>query len=146
MGTRLRHAPFTPADFDRPFGCPPDEPVRPPIVLDLPVPQSVNRLRRIDWQTTNGKKKAWLRAADMLVMAKGKLPPAIIGPWEMSVTMSENLWRIDPDNGLKELIDFCRRINLIENDSPRFARRIVLEWGEAPEGVRVTIRPAGVSA
>lgn len=120
--------------------------MRPPIVLDLPVPQSVNRLRRIDWQTTNGKKKAWLRAADMLVMAKGKLPPAIIGPWEMSVTMSENLWRIDPDNGLKELIDFCRRINLIENDSPRFARRIVLEWGEAPEGVRVTIRPAGVSA
>ena len=60
----------------------------------------------------------------------------------MSITMSESLWRIDPDNGLKCLIDFLRRIDLIENDSPRFARRIVLQWGKAPEGVRVEIQAA----
>lgn len=135
--------PFTAADFDRPFGCPPDAPKpRAPIVLDLPVPQSVNKTRRVHWASMAAK-TAWLHTSDMLVMAIRPKPLSIIGPWEMVITMSDKLWLIDPDNGIKDIIDFCRRIDLIENDSPKFARRIVLEWGEAPEGCRVTIRPAG---
>jgi hypothetical protein len=121
---------------DRPFAVP----ERAPIVLDLPVPPSVNKVRKVDWAAAR-QHRSWIAAADALVMSQG-LPRAIIGPWEMSVQMSDALWLIDPDNGLKCLIDFCRRIELIENDSPRFARRIVLEWGDAPEGVRVTIREA----
>ncbi len=143
-----RAAPFTAADFtDRPFGLPAghsvgvNDMVRAPIVLDLPVPKSVNNSRRINWSGMPAK-QSWLKEADALVMAKGRLPPAIIGPWTMVVTMNEDRWRLDPDNGLKDIIDFCRRLELIENDSPRFAREITLRWGEAPEGCRVTIRPA----
>lgn len=116
-------------------------PARAPIVLDLPVPPSVNKVRKVDWAAAR-QHRSWIAAADALVMSRGRLPPAIIGPWKMVVTMSDALWLIDPDNGLKCLIDFCRRIDLIENDSPRFAREITLRWGEAPEGVRVTIRSA----
>lgn len=114
---------------------------RAPIVLDLPVPRSVNNSRRINLAGLPGK-TAWVKAADSLVMAKGKLPTAIIGPWSMVVTMNEAMWRLDPDNGLKDIIDYCRRLELIENDSPRFAREIILRWGDAPEGCRVTISPA----
>ncbi len=135
--TARRSLPF-PDTADRPFGLAADVA---PIVLDLPVPQSVNKTRRVHWSSLAAK-NSWLHAADLLVMATRPRPKAIIGPWEMTVTMSDRLWRIDPDNGLKELIDFCRRIDLIENDSPQFARRIVLEWGDAPEGCRITIRPA----
>ncbi len=135
--TARRSLPF-PDTADRPFGLAAD---RPPIVLDLPVPPSVNRTRRVDWRSA-GNSARWMAEADALVLSQGKLPPAVIGPWEMSITMSDELWRIDPDNGLKCLIDYCRRLDLIENDSPRFARRIVLEFGEAPEGCRITIRPA----
>jgi Holliday junction resolvase RusA-like endonuclease len=109
------------------------------IVLDIPPPISVNKTRRIDYRSM-GPKADWVVAADTCVMLKGRLPTAIKGPWELTVTMGEG-WRIDPDNGLKEIIDYCRRLNLIENDSPKFARRIVMEWGEAPEGCRVTIKP-----
>lgn len=114
------------------------------IVLDLPVPPSVNKTRRVDWAKKNSV-RTWVQEADGLVRSQGRLPTAIFGGWEMTVTMSNDLWLIDPDNGLKCLIDYCRRLELIENDSPRYARRIVLEWGEAPEGVRVTIKPAGVA-
>jgi Holliday junction resolvase RusA-like endonuclease len=129
MKSRTAHVPFLPPLAAK------------PIVLDLPVPPSVNRTRKVDWRARSATAR-WLAQADALVMSQGRLPPAIIGPWEMSITMSESLWRIDPDNGLKCLIDFFRRISLIENDSPRFARRIVLQWGDAPEGVRVEIRAA----
>jgi hypothetical protein len=125
-----------PSMADPPFACPPD-----PIILDLPVPPSVNKTRKINWRAASASTR-WIAAADALVMSQGRLPPAIFGPWEMLVTMSADHWLIDPDNGLKFLIDYCRRLDLIENDSPRFARRIVLEWGEAPEGCRITIKPA----
>lgn len=119
-------------------------PERAPIVLDLPVPVSVNRTRRVNYAGMPAK-RTWMQEADCLVMAAGRLPTAIVGPFELTVTMNEKSWRIDPDNGLKELIDFCRRLNLIENDSPRFVRKITMEWGEAPEGCRVTIKPTTIS-
>jgi hypothetical protein len=40
-------------------------------------------------------------------------------------------------------IDLLRSLEIIADDGPRFARRIVIEWGSAPEGCRLTLRQAG---
>jgi Holliday junction resolvase RusA-like endonuclease len=55
--------------------------------------------------------------------------------------LSEHHTKIDLDNGLKALIDYLRRIELIEDDSHKHMRRLVVEWGIAPMGCRVTVRP-----
>jgi len=80
------------------------------IVLDLPIPISVNATRRKDW-TTHAAARAWMRAADNALM--GKLPPAIIGPFEIHILVS-NKCRNDLDNCAKSVIDYCDRIDLIE--------------------------------
>jgi hypothetical protein len=44
------------------------------------------------------------------------------------------------DNPLKALVDVVRRWGFVTDDSPKYLRKLVVEWGEAPEGVRVTVR------
>jgi hypothetical protein len=56
------------------------------------------------------------------------------------VVLSEHHCKIDLDNGLKALIDYLRRIELIEDDSPKHMRRLVVEFGLAPMGCRVVVR------
>lgn len=128
-----------PSMADPPFACPPD------IVLDLPAPPSVNRTRKIDWK---GKRAitSFENVADAYVMAaKGRsnspLKLAKIPRFELLITLSETHTRIDLDNGLKALIDYLRRIELIEDDSPKHMRRLTIEWGRAPFGCRVTVKP-----
>jgi hypothetical protein len=41
------------------------------IVLDLPVPPSVNRTRRVDWRSMARRRK-WESAADTLALLNGK--------------------------------------------------------------------------
>jgi hypothetical protein len=36
---------------------------------------------------------------------------------------------------------YARRIELVRDDSPRYLRRLVVEWGEVPTGCRVTLTP-----
>jgi Holliday junction resolvase RusA-like endonuclease len=113
------------------------------IQLDLPPAVSVNRTRRVDFG--NRQSKEWVRRADAMVhLAKCrpdnplKLVP--VSRFELRVVLNEKN-RLDLDNSLKLVIDFLRRINLIVDDSPKHMRRIVVEMGEAPTGVRVTIIP-----
>jgi len=124
---------------DPPFAVPPD------IVLDLPAPPSVNRTRRIDWK---GKRQltAWGNVADAYVLAaKGRSRSPLvlrkIQRFELHILISENHTKIDLDNGLKALIDYLRRIELIEDDGPKHMRRLVVEWGAARHGCRVTVKP-----
>jgi Holliday junction resolvase RusA-like endonuclease len=124
-----------------PFALPAD------MVLDLPPPPSVNRTRRIDWAARRTV-KAWENVADaFLLAAKGRerepLKPAKFSRFELLVTMSESMNRIDLDNGLKCLIDYLKHAGLIEDDGPNHMRRIVVEFGRAPFGVRVTVRACG---
>jgi len=125
---------------DLPFLPPPDK----VIALDLPPPLSVNRTRRINWAAKRGIDK-WLRAADMHVMANGgvrrlgKLP----GQFEVRIVINEKRCKCDTDNVAKILIDYCRRLQLIVDDSPKYMRRLIIEWGDAPSGCRVTIREWG---
>jgi Holliday junction resolvase RusA-like endonuclease len=108
------------------------------IILDLPAPLSVNRTRRIDWSAKPHIGR-WIKAADTLVMAQGRLPPRISGRFAVTVTMPEH-GSLDLDNSPKQVIDYLRRLELVENDSPRFMRQVLLNFGEAPEGCRVTVQ------
>ena len=128
-----------PSMTDPPFAVPPD------IVLDLPAPPSVNRTRKVDWK---GKRQvtAFQNVADAYVLAaKGRTISPLrltkVPRFELTITMSEHHTKIDLDNGLKALIDYLRRIGLIEDDSPKHMRRLVVEWGLAPFGCRVRVKP-----
>jgi Holliday junction resolvase RusA-like endonuclease len=134
----MTHA-AVPSMADPPFACPPD------IVLDLPPPPSVNRTRKVDW-TARRQVTAWHNVANAYVLAaKGRqvspLKLTRVSRFELLIVLSERQTRIDLDNGLKALIDYLRKIELIEDDSPKHLRRLVVEFGTAPFGCRVTVRP-----
>ncbi len=99
----------------------------------------MNQTRRVDWKFAKSHAR-WMDQADALVMAQG-MPPAVIGPFEIHILMSDKL-RGDLDNFCKATLDYLDRIDLIEGDSQKFLRKLTMEWGDAPEGCRVTIRPA----
>ena len=73
-----------------------------------------------------------------LFKAESKQAP-IAGRYELHITVSPSV-RQDLDNPLKALIDGVRRWGFVTDDSPKYLRKLVVEWGEAPEGVRVTVR------
>ena len=109
------------------------------MILDLPAPLSVNRTRRLD-RAALPRIEAWVRAADRLVMSQGRLPKRISGPFSAVLTFPEG-HAVDLDNSPKLVIDYLRRLELIDNDDPKHMRRLTLEFGRAPEGCRVTIMP-----
>jgi Holliday junction resolvase RusA-like endonuclease len=114
------------------------------IILDLPPPPSVNRTRRLDYSSLRII-NAWKNVANAYVLAaKGRVDQPLrltkVPRFELFVTLSEQHTKIDLDNGLKALIDYLRKIELIEDDSPKHMRRLTVEWGNAPHGCRVTVR------
>lgn len=125
---------------DPPFACPPD------IMIELPVPPSVNRSRRINW-AARPKFMKWLGMADKCVLAArcrvrdSIRNRCIEGPFEAIITLSEAHTKMDLDNGVKALIDFARRVELIEDDCQKFFRRLTVQWGEAPTGCKLVLRP-----
>lgn len=115
------------------------------IILDLPAPPSVNKTRKIDWSASRAV-KAWQNVANAYVLAaKGRaISPLLLTKvprFHLLIVVSEHHTKIDLDNGLKALIDYLRRIELIEDDSWKHMRKLTVEWGLAPHGVRVTVRP-----
>jgi hypothetical protein len=62
------------------------------------------------------------------------------GPFEVELTFRRPFkTRMgDLDNGIKPLMDWLQRVELIEND--RYCDRLLAQWGEAPLGVRVRLR------
>lgn len=111
------------------------------IVLDLPPPLSVNRTRKINWKA-KGKVEKWVVRADMMIMSRGGLRRLgkIASQFEVHILLDERQCGVDADNTAKLLIDYCRRLELVVDDSKKFMRRLVVEWGEAPTGCRVTLR------
>lgn len=126
-----------PSYADPPFAVPPD------MVLDLPAPPSVNRTRRLDFSSL-AIVNAWKNVANAYVLAMKRRENAPLKLMKMSrfellIVFSERS-KLDLDNGLKTLIDYLRKIEAIEDDSPKHMRRLVVEFGHAPMGVRVTVR------
>lgn len=128
---------------DRPFACPPD------IVMDLPSPPSVNRI----WQRNKAGKRAvslsaeyvaWKKQADKLSLVLGQFRglKIIRGPFEARIILKRD--GADLDNKIKATLDWAQSRALIEND--KHCQRIVAEWGTAPHGCRLFLRPAEVRA
>lgn len=111
------------------------------VVLDLPVPPSVNQTRRIDWASAKPVLAKWRLAAHAILMATGFKRRAPIPRFELLIVISEDHTQQDLDNPLKNLIDYLRLIEVIENDAKKNMRRIVVEWGAAMHGCKVTVRP-----
>lgn len=127
-----------PSMTDPPFAVAPD------VVIDLPVPPSVNRTRKINWAHKR-KVDAWVNVCNAFVLQQKvrKISPlrlTKIPRFELLVTLSEEHTRIDLDAGIKALIDYLRRIEAVEDDSQKHMRRFTFEWGNAPFGCRVTIK------
>lgn len=113
------------------------------IVLDVPAPPSVNRTRKVHW-AGHRKYETWKKNAGLHLIANGqyrKAKPGIKGRYELTITLNESLCKTDPDNPTKAAIDFLRSLELITDDSPIYARKITIEWGDVPDGCRLTVRP-----
>jgi hypothetical protein len=126
------------ADVSRPpFHLPVD------ISIDLPVPLSVNQLRRINW-ANHKKAQDWRRAANaclMLAKASKTVRFDRIPRFELTVTLDDGLALLDLDNSLKLLIDYLVSVNIVANDSPKHMRRLVVQWGSVSAGCNVVVRP-----
>lgn len=114
------------------------------IILDLPPPLSVNRLRRIDW-SAEVRNSAWKDQAYRHVLIAKRRPEnpiklERIERFEITIVFDENKVGLDLDNGVKGLIDFLCLVELIAGDAPKHMRRLVVEFGEAPTGTRITIK------
>lgn len=127
-----------PSMADPPFACPPE------IVLDLPMPPSVNRIWRANRAGPNkvsrsSEYKSWLRHADSMTMAMAQFRglKTIVGPFEAKIVLRRQ--RGDLDNRAKGILDWLQSRGVIADD--KFCERLVVEWGEAPAGCRVTVMP-----
>lgn len=122
---------------DPPFGCPLD------VILDIPVPLSVNHTRREN-KAARGDVEKWLTTADATLMASGQFRTARKQrkpdqPCEIRIILCPVKCKLDPDNPIKNAVDYLRRIEMLKNDTGKFVRRLVVEWGKAPEGCRIVI-------
>lgn len=142
MADQIADAEAMPSRADAPFHCPPD-PMIGGIILDLPAPPSVNRTRKLDFSSLRAT-NAWKSVANAYVLAakarkQSPLRLTKIARFELHIVFAETS-RLDLDNGLKALIDYLRKIEAIEDDSPKHMRRLTVEFGDAPFGCRVTVR------
>ena len=125
--------------LDRPFAPPLD------VVLDVPVPPSVNRTRKVHW-AGHRKYEAWKRNAGFHLLANGQYRASKqirLHRYELTVILNEAMCRLDPDNTIKAACDFLKGLEVIADDSPQQARKITIEWGDAPDGCRLIVRPVG---
>jgi len=119
-----------------PFHCPPDT------VLDIGVPPSVNSTRRVN-KAGLRELSQWKKRAGMMLIASGQYRRAAKGVtrFEVTITLCEILCRSDLDNVTKHAIDYLRELKIVTNDGPKQMRKVTIEWGLAPAGCRITVRP-----
>lgn len=122
-----------------PFALPAD------VVLELPPPVSVNRARKIDWQG-HQRLREWKRGADahVFVAKRREVNPLVLARiprFHLHIILDERLNDLDQDNCLKGLIDYLHQIGVVQNDAKKNMRRLVVDWGDAPTGCRVTVTP-----
>lgn len=111
--------------------------------IEFPAPISANKIRRIDWAGKRAHNK-WLESAGHMILLNGgmrkitKMP----GRFEIKIVLDESA-KIDADNALKAVCDALKRFGIIVDDSPKYMRRVIVEFGDADTGMRVTLREVG---
>jgi hypothetical protein len=83
----------------------------------------------------------WKRRADALFLVQKRKLLAngnISGPFEATIII-DPASRLDLDNGIKLLIDTAREYGLVPDDSPKYLRKMTVQFGEAPKGARLTL-------
>lgn len=134
----MMHALHFTDEHNVPFALPADSVE---VTMDLPLPPSTNKRRRIDWRGHDDY-KAWKKDAGWHSVCARQFRPALdahFQQFELTVTLSADC-KVDPDNILKQILDFLVSYQIVPDDSPKFARRIIIEWGEAPDGCKLTVR------
>lgn len=117
------------------------------ITLDLPLPPSANRIwRYVPGSTRTVLSEAyqdWKRAADQFAqyqLGAGHREP-ISGPFAVTITLDRKRHgRGDPDNRIKGALDYLQRAGVVAND--KYLERLTLQYGEAPEGMRLVVEAA----
>jgi Holliday junction resolvase RusA-like endonuclease len=110
------------------------------IVLDVPLPPSVNKIRRINW-ATYGDYKRWQADADKtLMLHKQNKQHAIVGPYVIIITVDYDRFQGDLDNILKGIVDYCVTRKFVSDDRKKFMRGVAIRFEEGlPEPCRITI-------
>lgn len=118
----------------------------PDVVVDIPVPPSVNRARKIDW-STYPRVKNWQVQADRTLIASRQVRGVkkITGPYELQIIIDGKQTGCDLPNLEKLAIDYLVRIEVLADDGPKHLRRLVMEFGDAPKGCRVIVKPMGAA-
>lgn len=118
------------------------------IVIDLPVPPSVNRIWRANRAgpkkvSLSPEYKAWKDHADRLAMTTAQFRglKTIVGPFEVKIVIKRQ--RGDLDNRAKGILDWLQSRAVVVDD--KYCERLVMEWGEAPAGCRVTVTPRKIA-
>lgn len=107
------------------------------VVLDLPLPPSVNRfIGRLGNVTP--KVAAWQRDCDAVLIAQKFRPPRFATAVAVAIVWSHDSGG-DVDNRCKPLLDFLQTREVIEND--RLVRELHVTFGDAPRGCRVRVAP-----
>ncbi|MCB1466552.1 MAG: RusA family crossover junction endodeoxyribonuclease [Rhizobiaceae bacterium] len=128
----------------------PEHTYRGSITIDLPLPTSTNRIWRQPSRFSKSPRpylnptyEKWKREADGELMRQrpGKGWRTITGPFDVGLVVTlKKRFKFDLDNRIKAVLDWCKDVGLIVDD--KFSNRVVIEWGEVPLGVRLTLSPA----
>ena len=117
------------------------------ISVDLPMPTSTNRIWRANTRTgkpyLNPTYAKWKNAADVELLRQrvGKGWRQITGPFDVHLVVSvAKRFKMDIDNRIKGVLDWAKNAGLILDD--KYQNRVVLEWGDVPLGVRLTLTPS----
>jgi len=110
------------------------------IQIPLPPPISVNMLRKLD-RSSLPLLQAWCDHADGLVYEAGGVRQLgrIDGPYEAHITYDRRL-ALDIDNGIKTILDYAVRLGVVNDDGPKYLKRLIVEHGEVPHGCRLELR------
>jgi len=112
------------------------------ITLDLPIPPSVNRLRRMD-PAGNRKRREFYQRADNFLALHGPRPApvrVITDAYQLTIQIPESLSGIDLDNHCKCLIDYLVSREFVPDDAKKYLRRLVVEWGSPSSACRISIK------
>ncbi len=114
------------------------------IQFDLPIPPSTNALFFNVPKEQGGGRAKTKRYLDWITLARSDLRKQkarpVFGQFAVRIEVSEKS-RIDLGNHEKPIVDLLVFHGVLEDDNKRTVRKIVLEWSQDVQGVRVILDP-----